>query len=142
MTLSSVGWCIASHSLFVREGERVVTSTLDFGATALNDTFDYLTLPAETKIREAEGSLAEATTTVENPLNNALTGVGLLDFPTAISELETALSEAQSLSLPSVTVDAIDDTKTEVEKVKDHLKTRFDVFFSGETIWIPATVLA
>ena len=78
----------------MQEGERVVTSTLDFGAAAVNDTFDYLTLPAETKIREAEGSLAEATTTVENPLNNALTSVGLLDFPTAISELETALSKA------------------------------------------------
>lgn len=36
MTLSSVGWCIASHSLFMQEGERVVTSILDFGANQLS----------------------------------------------------------------------------------------------------------
>ncbi len=36
MTLSNVGWCIASHSLFMQEGQRVVTSTLDFGAGQLS----------------------------------------------------------------------------------------------------------
>ena len=141
MTLSNVGWCIASHSLYMQEGERVVTSTLDFGAAALDNIFDYLTSPAETKIRNAKTSLAQGTTVVEEPLNNALTNVELLDFPIAISELSTALYEAKSLSLSSATVDAITGAITEVEKVKDHLKTRFKVFFSGETAWIPATII-
>ena len=42
MTLSNVGWCIASHSLYMQEGERTVTSTLDFGANQLSITNENL----------------------------------------------------------------------------------------------------